>query len=434
MPQAPLTLLMLVAVLFLLAAAQAVPARAEGPFPAFDDLPARAAPPDPLVMLDGSPVATPEDWHQRRRPELKALFQHYMYGNPPPPPDKLDATVERVDAGFLGGKATVREVTLRFGPPGTPPMHLLVIVPNRRQGPAPVFVGLNFCGNHTVVDDPGVRLPTSWVYDRCTGVVDNRATEAGRGAERDVWCVENSIDRGYAVATCYNGDIDPDLPDFGDGIHPHYLPPGQSQPAKHDWGTIAAWAWGLQRAVDYLAADDDIDARRIGVIGHSRLGKTALLAGALDERIAIVVPHQSGTGGCALSRDNDQETVERITRVFPHWFCDAFDDFGGNEDRLPIDQHLLMALVAPRALFDTEGDQDTWANFDNSWRSLQAADQVYRFLGLTGLKVGQPLRDNQPIDADSYGLLTQYRRDTSHVLNVDYWNKVLDYADYHYAR
>jgi hypothetical protein len=409
-------------------------ARAADSFPAFADLPSQPNLPDPLVMLDGTPVSTPEQWFSQRRPELKALFQHYMYGNMPPAPEKVNAKVERVDEQCLGGKATLRQVMLSFGPAGTPPINLLVVVPNKRSGPAPVFAGLNFCGNHTVLDDPAIPLPTVWLYERCAGCVDNRATVAGRGAERDVWCIENAIDRGYAIATFYNGDIDPDRPDFTDGVHPHYLPAGQTQPGAHDWGTIAAWAWGLQRAIVYLSSCDDIDPRRIGAIGHSRLGKTALLAGAFDERISIVVPHQSGTGGCALSRFNDQETVERINRVFPHWFSDSFNDFGGHEDKLPIDQHLLMALVAPRALFDTEGDQDTWANFDNSWRALQAADGVYKFLGLTGLKRAEPLRDDQPIDADSYGLLTQYRRDTSHVLNIDYWNKVLDYADYHYRQ
>lgn len=401
-------------------------------FPDVEALPANPQLPDPLKMFDGTPVTTKEQWYEKRRPEIKALFEFYMYGKAPPAP-KIEATINRTDAKFFGGKATKREVTIKFGPEGTPPISLLLVVPNKRTAPAPVFVGLNFCGNHAVVSDPTVPIPKTWMYKHCKGCVDNRATEAGRGTEVDVWAIENSIDRGYAVATFYDGDIDPDIPDFSDGVHAHYYMPGQTKPGPHEWGTIAAWAWGLQRAVDYLASDKDIDKTRICAIGHSRLGKTTLLAAAFDERIALAVPHQSGTGGCALSRDNDQETVERITRVFPHWFNGTFAKFGGNEARLPIDQHLLMALVAPRPLLDTEGQQDKWANFDNAFRALKAADPVYKLLGAKGL-VGKGLVEGDaPIVGENFGELMQYRRDTPHVLNKDYWNKILDFADKHFA-
>src|SRR5262249_55579382 len=153
-----------------------------------------------------------EQWLQKRRPELKALFQHYMYGNFPPRPDNVAFKVERVDREALGGKATLKEVTISFGPPETPKIHLLLFIPNARKGPAPVFVGLNFYGNHTVVKDPKVPLPTAWVPSGAPGVKkgQNRATEAGRGAQVDTWAVEQTIDSGYAVATAYCGDIDPD--------------------------------------------------------------------------------------------------------------------------------------------------------------------------------------------------------------------------------
>ncbi|MGE0606731.1 MAG: alpha/beta hydrolase family protein [Pirellulales bacterium] len=406
----------------------ASPAGAQN-FPRPDELPVRRELPDPLVMLDGTPVSTPEQWAKQRRPELKQLFQHYMYGYMPAAPQEVKSNIERVSSDYFGGKATKREVTISFGPDGTPPIHLLVIVPNKKSGPVPVFVGLNFGGNHTVTEDAEVPLPTVWMYPHRKGVVDNRATEEARGSDVDVWCAETLIDRGYALATFYNGDIDPDRPDFTDGVHPHYFQPGQSQPGPRDWGTIAAWAWGLSRAVDYLVSADDIDAQRVCAIGHSRLGKTALLAGAFDERIALVVPHQSGTGGCALSRENDQETIERINRVFPHWFSDTFPQFDGREDRLPIDQHLLIALVAPRPLMDTEGDQDTWANYDNAWKAVQAADRVYKFLGARGLVGNEPLHGDEPITPESCGELVQYRRDSKHELNRDYWLRILDFAD-----
>lgn len=405
-------------------------ARASDEFPPVDALPASPEPPDPLTMFGtGEPVRTAEEWYQKRRPQIVKLVQHYMYGYLPAAP-AVSADVRRVDRGFMGGKATLREVTLSYGPAGTPPLDLLVIVPNANGKRSPVFLGLNFCGNHTVVDDPNVALPRSWVPERCRGAVQNRASNEGRGSQAEVWCVDELIGRGYALATCYCGDIDPDKPDFSDGVHPHFLPPGQRQPGPHDWGTIAAWAWGLHRAVDYLVTCDDIDHSKICVIGHSRLGKTALLAGALDERIALVVPHQSGTGGMALSRHNQQETVERINTAFPHWFNDAFTQFNGREELLPIDQHLLVCLVAPRPLLDTEGDQDLWANYANALESLRLANAVYKLLGRRGLVSSGVVRDDEPFDAATCGELVQYRRDAPHVLNRDYWRRILDFADY----
>src|SRR5262249_21150010 len=160
--------------------------------------------PDPLVMLDGTKVKTADDWNKKRRPELKKLFQHYMYGQIPPAPKKVDAKVEHSDAKALGGKATLREIALTVGPAKAPKIYLLLVVPNKRTAPAPVFVGLNFCGNHAIVDDPKVRIPPSWIYPNYPGVKNNRATAAGRGKQKQVWNVEDIIDRGYALATFYN--------------------------------------------------------------------------------------------------------------------------------------------------------------------------------------------------------------------------------------
>jgi (4-O-methyl)-D-glucuronate---lignin esterase len=235
------------------------------------------------------------------------------------------------------------------------------------------------------------------------------------------------IDRGYAFATYHNADMDPDVHDFTDGIHPYYadLP----WPKETHWGTIAAWAWGLQRCVDYLVTEEALDSEGICVTGHSRRGKTALLAGAMDERIALVVPLQSGTGGCALSRNNDQETVERINRVFPHWFNDTFTEFNDNEAQLPIDQHLLMALVVPRPLLDIGGLQDTWANYESALLALKAADPVWKFLGASGMNGTGVIQGEDPIGGPNFGTILQYRRDTPHRIDKGYWRAILDFAD-----
>ncbi|MDR7519701.1 MAG: hypothetical protein QN131_13860 [Armatimonadota bacterium] len=236
-------------------------------------------------------MTTKEQWERERRPELQTLFQHYMYGYTPPPPANVQGVVERTDPQFLSGKATRKEIRITFGPPGTPPINLLLVVPNQRVGLAPVFLGLNFRGN----DSPYTRF--------------------------NEFPFELSIDRGFAFATAAYGDIFPDRPDFAGGIFPFFRRPGQTDRESHDWGAIAMWAWGLQRAVDYLVTDGDIDSARIAVTGHSRLGKTALLAAAFDERIALVIPHQAGTGGSSPSRKKNPkaETVKQINDRFPHW-------------------------------------------------------------------------------------------------------------------
>src|SRR5262245_28258638 len=211
------TLLLGIASFLLLKLAPANAAGVEFPEPA--QLPARPGLPDPLVMSNGEPVTTKEPWFEKRRPELKALFQHYMYGYLPAPA-KVTTAVERLDRNYFGGKATKKEVVLAVGPPEVPRIHVLLVVPNQRKQPAPVFVGANTCGNFMVIDDPTVPVPTAWMRPIFRGVKDHRATEEGRGSQANVWNLEQTIARGYAVATFYNGDVDPDRKDCREGLQP----------------------------------------------------------------------------------------------------------------------------------------------------------------------------------------------------------------------
>lgn len=392
--------------------------------PAVEALPVRSGLPDVLTMFDGSPVRTKEDWLNKRRPELKTLFQHYMYGYFPPPP-KIEVQIARVDEKFFGGKATKREVTITFGPQGTPPIDVLLIVPNKRTGPAPAFIGLNFCGNHLVVKDPSVALPRGWVPDKCTSGKDHRASELDRGREADNWAVEQTIDRGYALATFYHGDLDPDRNDFTDGVHPHFFAAGQKQPRSQDWGAIAAWAWGFHRVVDVLVTQSDIDAKRIAVVGHSRNGKTALLAGAFDERIALVIPHQAGCGGTAPSRGKIGESVERINTSFPHWFNDEFPKFNQQVDKLPFDQHSLIALCAPRPVLLSNAVEDSWANPDGQFEMLLAADKTYRLLGVEGVAA----QERPPLGKLLPSRLGYYIRAGKHSMTAQDWQVFLEFAD-----
>ncbi len=363
--------------LFLVGAA----AVANTPYPPPYELPAHPDLPSPFRRFPKGAVNTDAEWNRLQRPELRELFRHYMYGYEPRAP-KLESSLVREDRQALAGKATLREVTLKFGPPGTRPIHLLEVLPNRHKGRAPLFLGLNFCGNHAVLADPKIQLADGWLYPG-PGVTNNQATNAARGTAVDTWNIEGSIDRGYAVATFYNGDVEPDHPDAADGVRARYA---AAEPGAYDWGAVSAWAWGLSRAVDYLRKEERVDGNRIAVVGHSRLGKASILAAAFDDRIAMAIPLQAGCGGTAPSRGKIGESVKAINEHFPHWFNGLFKQFNDQPERLPFDQHELIALVAPRPVLISCATEDTWSNPEGQFEMARAADPVYRLLGVEGLK------------------------------------------------
>jgi hypothetical protein len=388
-------------------------------WPEAADLPSHPEPPDLLTMLDGRKVATREQWFEQRRPELKALFQHYMYGWFPPPV-QVQGAVIYTDAQLFDGKATLKLVTLKLAAQEAPEINLLLVIPNRRAGPAPVFLGLNFNGNHTLVADTHVPLPSAWMGSG-RYVTNHHAVEAGRGTDTHVWELEQSIERGYAVATFYCGDVEPDTTNAVGGVRETIHRPASAD----DWGTIAAWAWGLQRAVDYLVTDTDIDKKRIALVGHSRLGKAAMLAGAFDERVASVVPLQAGCGGTAPSRGKIGESVERINTSFPHWFCGEFKKFNTQTDRLPFDQDALIALCAPRSVLLGAAVEDTWANPAGAFDMLKSADKVYRFVGAGGLSVQTMPEINKLVGSN----LGYFIRPGKHSMTKLDWQFILDFED-----
>ncbi|HUR44836.1 MAG TPA: hypothetical protein VMZ27_03090 [Candidatus Saccharimonadales bacterium] len=385
------------------------------------ELPAQKDLPDPLTLQNGQPVKTQKDWVKKRRPELLELFQHYMYGRMPPAPRKIQAKIERVEKDFFGGKATKKEITITYGPTNLPPIHLLLVVPSLRIGPVPAFLGLNFCGNHTLVSNSDIAMPSGWMPKSCPGCSNNVATESGRGMQTEVWALEQSIDRGYAVAVFYNGDIEPDRPDAAEGVRAQYKKMGQD----YDWGAIAAWAWGLSRAMDYLVTDKDIDPKRVAVTGHSRNGKAALVAAAFDERFALAIPLQAGCGGTAPSRGKIGESVKAINDHFPHWFNAEFKKFNDQPERLPFDQHLLVALCAPRPVLFPNAEQDTWANWEGQFEMLKAAGKVYRLMGVDGLK-GDKIPESEKLLESRLGY---YIRPGKHSMTTGDWKVFLDYSD-----
>jgi dienelactone hydrolase len=398
-------------------------------FPPPSKLPEQPELPDPLVMFDGTKVASKDDWVNKRRPELKALFEHYMYGKRPAPM-KVSAKVNHEDASAFGGKATLREVVLTLGEKDAGRINLLLVTPNGRKAPAPVFVGMNFSGNHSLVKDPKVLLPTAWMYPNRTGVKDNKATEEGRGTALDVWNIDLIIERGYAVATFYNGDIDPDRNDRREGIRPLWNHDGEQR--GDETATVMAWSWGISRAVDYLETLKEIDPKRVIAVGHSRLGKTAILTAAFDERIALAIPHQAGCGGTAPDRCHNPkaETVKRINTSFPHWFDGNFKKFNDDTARLPFDQNCLVALCAPRPVLFSNATEDQWANPGGQFDVLKAADPVYRFLGAGELKAKEP----PPVGTLSDGTLGYWVRPGQHAMTRADWQVFLDYADKHLGK
>jgi hypothetical protein len=254
-----------------------------------------------------------------------------------------------------------------------------------------------------------------------TGNVNVRSGFDGRP---DAWPADLVVSRGFGFATFHASDVDPDKPDFTDGVHPWYFRRGQARPRPTDWGTIAAWAWGLSRAADALLRVRETAPGRLMAIGHSRMGKTALLAAALDPRFAIAVVNQAGCGGSAPSRGTVGETVASINKNFPHWFNDVFPRFNGAVHRLPFDQHCLVALAAPRPVLFLAAEGDQWANPDGQFEVLKAAEPAYRLLGASGLGV-----DRRPRIGTLAGADLGYRlRPGTHSLGPADWSVALSFA------
>ena len=358
----------------------------------------------------------------KRRTELQQTFAEQMFGTVPTASYSLE--FEQVETGSSCNGAALRQqfrVTV-VTEHGRLPIELVVFTPAEVSTPVACFLALNFSGNHAVANDPELLITKSWIRNSNDERTDkNRATEAGRGASSSRWPIEQIVAAGMGVATAYYGDIDPDFHDeFRNGIHALF--PEHRPSAEHPqrWGSIAAWAWGLSRLLDTLESQvPQVDSQRVAVLGHSRLGKTALWAGATDSRFAAVISNNSGCGGAALSRRAVGETVGRINSSFPHWFCPNFHQYNEQEAKLPIDQHQLLALAAPRLLYVASASGDRWADPHGEFLSLQLAGEVYDKLS----------SDKGPAEAPERRRIGYHLRDGKHDITAWDWTHYLRFVD-----
>jgi len=391
--------------------------------------------PDPLLCVDGTKVGDAKTWQTKRRPELLRLFEEHVYGRTPRKPHGVTRyEVTSLATNAFGGKATRKEITVWLtGTSGGPSFNLLLYVPNTVRQPVPAFLGLNFGGNLAVSTDLGIRRSDRWMIEGRLGcVTNNRATEACRGKEASQWQVEKILARGYALATVYYGDFEPDFAEgWKLGVRAALSKAGTNTVFKPDeWGAIGAWAWGLSRAMDYLETDGAIDPKRVALIGHSRLGKTALWAGASDERFAIVISNDSGEGGAALARRRFGERTGDLNRRFPHWFCGNFKQYSEREDALPVDHHELIALIAPRPVYVASAEEDRWADPRGEFLAAKGAEPVYRLFGKAGLGVEEMPPVNHPVGE----FIGYHIRTGKHDVTEYDWEQYLAFADRHFKR
>lgn len=387
--------------------------------------------PDPLQRADGKRVTDPQQWLHQQRAALLKLFADNVYGRMPVKPGNMKFKIISVDSFALGGSAIRKQVTILFtNTASAPSMDLLIYLPKSAKGPVPVFMGLNFYGNQTIYADSGIRLSARWMMnEEQIGIVNNRATEASRGKNAGKWAVEEIIKRGYGLATAYYGDLEPDHPDgWKTGIRTTLKT--ELSIHENEWGAIGAWAWGLSRIMDYLETDADIDAKKVVITGHSRLGKACLWAAANDERFAIVVSNNSGEGGAALSKRWFGETIEKINTSFPHWFAPAFKQYNKHPEKLPVDMHILLALMAPRPLYVASAADDWWADPKGEFLSAKNAEPVYSLFGKKGLGVNAM----PPVDHPVGETIRYHIRTGKHDFTLYDWQQYLDFADKHFGR
>ena len=382
--------------------------------------------PDPLVMSTGRRVTDQDQWTKIQRPYLYHLFEKYVYGKYPTHKTTARYEIREESRDAFGGVATRRQIRI-FLKPGDTSIHLdvLMYLPNNVKRPVPVFLGLNFKGNATIQPDTNIILSDNFVFNAFTKRNDNTA----RGTESSRWPVKTILENGFGIVTSCYSDIEWDTKDgWKTGIRTTLE--NELKIKSGEWGAIGAWAWGLSRIMDYLETDKEIDATRVAVLGLSRLGKAALWAGASDTRFGMVISNESGEGGAALSRRWFGETVKLINQNFPHWFAGNYKKYSNNVFNLPVDQHELLALIAPRPLYVASAADDLWSDPKGEFLSAWHAGTVYSLFGKKGLGA-----DEMPPVEQSIGNTIRYHiRKGKHNITLYDWQQYINFAKAQWSR
>ncbi len=379
--------------------------------------------PELLVSKSGKTIKNKKQWNKIRRPELIQLFKDEMYGNVPKNKNvSINFSTLEVNKNAVNGLATRKQINISFSNGSrTIDVPMLIYIPNGTTKPAPAFMGLNFEGNQTIYTDSAIIVPD-----------DVEKDQIKFGTSSDSWQVERLIKRGYAIITACCNDFELDKRGFNaypQSIRSLFYAPDE-KPDSTQWGTIACWAYGLQRMLDYTETDADIDASKVAVFGHSRLGKAAVWAGACDQRFGMVISNNSGCGGAALSKRKYGESVAIINYYFPYWFCDNFKKYIENEQALPFDQHELLALVAPRPLYVASGVDDWWQDPKGEFLSAYFATPAYELFG----KKGIPNKEMPPVDQPVVNTIAYHVRTGEHGIFVYDWEQYLNFADTYFKK
>ena len=381
----------------------------------------RPKPKNPLVLESGQEVVSKEIWEIRKQ-ELRNLVQEYVYGFAPentPAPMVVGALRHsRADYNY-------KEVILRLPPWSSDlSLRLAVFSPIGITRP-PVVLSLNKCGNHTVIDDPSITQDTpDFVHGKCK-------KKMARGGESDQWSVREIMQEGFALVTVFPGHLAPDSAE-----HPSKLIEAYQELDKETrWGVVAAWAWILSRAMDYIEMDSELDSKKVVVTGLSRRGKAALLAAALDERFAVASPHQAGTLGLALISEPLTESVRQITKSYPHWFNQKIKKYRRDVENLPVDQNYLSALVAPRPIISTAGCNDWWSSNEAAYANLVSLVPVYKFLEREGFGAVAKIKSSGEMSDFSQvkEMLHFTMCPSGHTQDPVYWKTILRFAKHQFV-
>lgn len=385
--------------------------------------------PELLTSQSGQKVTSVDQWEKIRRPEILKMFQTEMFGIQPDTEVQVRFLVQKNIPNALSGKATLKEVDMIFSnAQGRQRVRLNLFLPNNSNGPVPIFLGYNFYGNHTAHPSEHISIHESYVGNNPQFYIFNHRADAhSRGVRAARWPVEYILSQGYGLGLIYYGEVDPDFDDgFQNGLHPLFYKKGQEKPTETEWGSIGLWSYGLSKALDYLETDAQVDHEKVIVFGHSRLGKTSLWAGATDPRFAAAISNDSGCGGAALSKRAFGERVQRINTSFPHWFNDRFNKYNGKEETLPFDQHMLIALMAPRPVYIASAKEDQWADPKGEYLSGYYAGPAYQLYGIDSYdEITQPPIDQPRMTA---GVSYHIRTGKHDVTRFD-WVQYIDFAD-----